>query len=138
MDRPAHEHQLDPAQAQQLLGKADRLTTQSRSTASWPAIGLQLGLGAASSMYLISHRDGLFDLPAFILMMGWILALIFFSTIFGKTSKHGFGKRWVGFMIAWILLWSLGIFAPFPHAQLVAALAIMAISLIGAVWEARS
>lgn len=103
----------DAAQAQALLDQAGQVGSSVRSGASWPAISFLLGLGALSSMGILTFTyarlvaDASPTLPA-ILMGVWLLILFGTVLFFTRTSKRGFGRRWGIYMGLWGALWMAG------------------------------
>lgn len=132
----------DPHEAAELISQAGRTTSSVRGTASWPFIAVQLGLGAASSMYLLWAPAPPGPLSTSIVpligLAGWIAFLLPFGVVFGRVAKNGFGRRWLVFMAVWSACWVVGMLQPFPWAAVGAGFVIMAASMIGAVREARS
>lgn len=126
-----------PAQATELLRQAAATKTSVRGDASWTAVSLQLGLGAASSMYLLGAHDGRLKLPLFIGLLVWAAALLIFHVAHAKLVKQGFAARWGVFMAAWTIAYTIGALALFPYSWLVGAVLIFVASLVGAVMEVR-
>lgn len=108
---PAHPTAED---AQGLLQEASRLETASRAGASWPHITMLLGLGAISSLTMISFwfvgrfDESMVTLPL-IAVLVWLGILMAFMLVFGRSTKRGFARRWVIFMSIWGGLWALGV-----------------------------
>lgn len=134
--------------ARDLLQEAGRLGAASRTGASWPHIAMLLGLGAISSLSLISFwLVGRFDeslivipLVAMLVWMGIFLAIMM---VFGRSTKRGFGRRWITFIAIWGVLWIIGVGLGTTIAvnqlwfTLAIATAITLNSAIGAWLEAR-
>lgn len=101
-----------PEQARALLAQASQAEATTRSGASWPQIAGLLGLGASSSLALPALAYVPSDLVALpvILMMLWVVASLVFMMVFGRSVKHGFGKRWVITIVTWGVLWGVGVF----------------------------
>lgn len=134
--------------AQQLLQEAGRLGAAARSGASWPHITMLLGLGAISSLSLISFwLVGRFDeslIPIPLLgMLVWLGIFMAVMLTFGRSTKRGFSKRWITFIAIWAGLWVIGVGLGTTVAAnqlwftLGMAAAITANSVIGAWLEAR-
>ncbi len=134
-----------PEEARALLDQAARADSTAKSGASWPQIAILLGMGGASSLALpalIYIPEELRILPMLLLMV-WIGALLVFSFIFGRSVKHGFGKRWMMTMGLWGIIWIGGISGAswvFPGELwfvAVASAGLTIVSLGGAWLEAR-
>ncbi|MGP5724912.1 hypothetical protein ACTXOR_03890 [Arthrobacter rhombi] len=133
--------------ARGLLDEASRLESASRAGASWPHITMLLGLGAISSLTMISFWFvGRFDesavaLPLIALLI-WLGILLAFMMVFGRSTKRGFARRWVTFMAIWGGLWAFGViltttvFSGEPWFTILMATALTLNSVIGAWWEA--
>ena len=127
----------EPDQAKALPQQADHETETTHGNASWPAIGLLLGMGASTSIYLVGIRDDHQDTPTLVLLFAWWLFLIIFSTVFSRATKRGFSRRWLIYLSIWMACWTLGSFAVFPYAGVVGAIVIFLATMIAVIWEAR-
>lgn len=100
--------------ARALLNEAGRLESASRAAAGWPHIAMLLGLGAITSLSMLSFWFvGRFDEHLVALpmtgMLIWLAIFMAFMLVFGRSTKRGFGRRWMTFMMIWAALWVLGI-----------------------------
>ncbi|MGY5766301.1 hypothetical protein ACXET9_14000 [Brachybacterium sp. DNPG3] len=104
-------HGPTPEEAQALLARAAQAESTTRTGASWPQIAGLLGLGAASSLALPAIAFAPTEMLALplTLMILWITASIVFMTVFSRSVKRGFGKRWITAIVAWGILWTIGI-----------------------------
>ncbi len=136
--------QMDPRLARELLEQADSAGATARAGASWPHIAGLLGMGAASSLALVALAyvpPALTWLPMMLLFV-WIGALLAFGGVFGRSIKHGFGRRWRTTMLAWGVVWALGVvgvtwlFAGQLWFLVVASVALTVVTLVGAWVEA--
>jgi hypothetical protein len=134
--------------ARDLIQKADRIGAASRAGAGWPQIAMLLGLGAISSLSLIafwlaSHVDESLIAAPLTAMLVWLGIFMVFMIVFSRSTKRGFGRRWVVFMGIWALLWTAGTLVGgfvFPGQLWFAILIASGITLnsvIGAWLEAR-
>ncbi|MDN5905928.1 MAG: hypothetical protein ACTHZK_11550 [Arthrobacter sp.] len=135
--------------ARGFLREANRLESASRAGASWPHITMQLGLGAITSLTLISFwlvgrfDESLVAVPLIALLI-WLGILMVFMLVFGRSTKRGFSRRWKTFMAIWTGLWIVGVlltttvFSGELWFTLVITTAITVNSVVGAWWEARS
>lgn len=135
--------------ARELLQEAGRLGAASRAGASWPHIAMLLGLGAISSLSLLSFwlvgqfNESLIALPM-MAMLVWLAIFMGFMLANGRTTKLGFTRRWMTFMGIWAGLWILGtvvglVFFPGSLWFFIAiSTAITANSVIGAWREVRA
>lgn len=142
---PAHPSADD---ARGLLHEAGRLESASRAGASWPHITMQLGLGAITSLSLISFwlvgrfDESLVAVPLIALLI-WLAILMTFMLVFGRSTKRGFSRRWTTFMAIWTVLWITGVlltttvFSGELWFTLLITSAITVNSVIGAWLEAR-
>lgn len=137
--------QPTPEEARALLDQAEQAASTTRAGASWPQIAGLLGLGGASSLAIPAFAytpEHLVALPM-VLVFVWIGAVLVFSAVFGRSLKHGFGKRWVISIMLWGITWVLsilGIYWWFPGQAWFVALAstLLAAITLGAAWaEAR-
>lgn len=100
--------------ARELLQQAGRLGAAARTGASWPHITMLLGMGAISSLSLISFwlvgrfDESLIAIPL-IAMLIWLGIFMAVMLAFGRSTKRGFGKRWIAFMSIWAALWTIGV-----------------------------
>ncbi|WP_372696841.1 hypothetical protein [Arthrobacter sp. JSM 101049] len=137
-----------PQAAHDLLQEASRLESASRAGAGWPHITMLLGLGAITSLSMLSfwfvarYDESLVALPM-IAMLVWLGIFMAFMFAFGRSTKRGFGRRWMTFMMIWAGLWVVGIvlsstlFAGELWFTLLIATAITVNSVTGAWLEAR-
>ena len=135
--------------AREMLEQAGRLGAASRAGASWPHIAMLLGLGAISSLSLLSFwmvgqfDESLIALPLLAMLL-WLGIFMGFMLANGRTTKFGFTRRWMAFMGIWAGLWTLGtvvglVFFPGSLWFFVAvSAAITANSVIGAWREVRA
>ena len=137
--------QVTPDEARALLDQASRAASTARAGASWPQIAGLLGMGAASSLALPALAyvpDELVWLPM-ILLFTWIGALFAFAGIFGRSVKHGFGRRWRATIFSWGAVWIVGVlgvswwFAGQTWFLLLASAALTVVTIVGAWAEAR-
>ncbi|WP_417216853.1 hypothetical protein [Arthrobacter sp.] len=135
--------------ARDLLNEAGRLESASRTGASWPHIAMLLGLGAITSLGTLSlwfvgkFDESLVALPM-ISMLAWLGIFMVFMLVFGRSTKRGFGRRWMTFMMIWAVLWIVGVLLASTllsgrlwFAVLIAA-ALTVNSVVGAWLEARA
>ncbi|GAA4373587.1 hypothetical protein [Paeniglutamicibacter cryotolerans] len=100
--------------ARDLLREAGRLGAAARTGASWPHIAMLLGMGAISSLSLISFwlvgrfDESLIAIPL-IAMLIWLGIFMGVMLAFGRSTKRGFGRRWITFMAIWGALWVIGV-----------------------------
>ncbi|MET0977988.1 MAG: hypothetical protein ABWX63_04155 [Paeniglutamicibacter terrestris] len=97
-----------------MLQEAGRLGAAARTGASWPHICMLLGLGAISSLSLISFwLVGRFDQSLIVVpllaMLAWLGIFMAMMLVFGRSTKRGFSKRWLSFMSIWAILWVIGV-----------------------------
>lgn len=98
--------------ARGMLQQADQLGASARTGAGWPQITMLLGLGAISSLSLISFglvahiQDALPTVPM-IAMFVWLGIFMATGLFFGRSVKRGFGPRWAAYMSIWGVLWAL-------------------------------
>lgn len=135
--------------ARDLLNEAGRLGSASRAAAGWPHIAMLLGLGAITSLSMLAFwfvgrfDESLVALPL-IAMLIWLGIFMVFMIVFGRSTKRGFGRRWMTFMMIWAGLWVVGILlaSTLLAGQLWFAIAIAAAitvnSVVGAWLEARA
>lgn len=106
--------EISAQSAREMLQEAGRLGSASRAGASWPHITMLLGLSAISSLSLISFwlvgrfDQALISIPL-IAMMIWLGIFAAVMLVFGNSTKLGFSKRWIRFMIIWGILWIIGV-----------------------------
>lgn len=134
-----------PEEARGLLEQAERTASTTRAGASWPQVAGLLGLGGASSLALVALAhvpEELVALPL-VLFFAWMGALFVFVAFFSRAVKRGFGRRWVGTLAAWGVLWVAGVFGIywwFPgqlwFLAVISGLLIL-VTLLGAWLEAR-
>lgn len=147
--REAGESQPSAQAARELLNEASRLESAARSGAGWPHIAMLLGLGAITSLSMLAFwfvgrfDESLVALPL-VAMLIWLGIFMVFMMVFGRSTKRGFGRRWMTFMMIWAGLWVIGILlastlltGQFWFA-IVIATAITINSVIGAWLEARA
>ena len=143
-----HENRPSAEAARELLNEAGRLESASRAAAGWPHIAMLLGLGAITSLSMLSFwfvgrfDEGLVALPMTAMLI-WLAVFMVFMLVFGRSTKRGFGRRWMTFMMIWAALWVLGIllastvFTGELWFALLIAAAITVNSVAGAWLEAR-
>ncbi len=135
--------------AREMLQEAGRLGAASRAGASWPHIAMLLGLGAISSLSLLSFwlvgqfNESYIALPM-VAMLVWLGIFMAFMLANGRSTKLGFTRRWMTFMGIWAGLWILGTVVGlvfFPGSMwffIAVSSAITANSVIGAWREVRA
>ncbi len=135
--------------ARDMLEQAGRLGAASRTGASWPHVAMLLGLGAISSLSLLSFwlvgqfNESLIALPL-IAMLIWLGIFMAFMLIAGRSTKLGFTRRWRAFIGIWAVLWAIGtivglfFFADSLWFFILVATAITANSVIGTWFEVRA
>lgn len=138
--------QPTPDEARELLERAARAESVTRSGASWPHIASLFGIGASSSLALLAFAkwpdDNTVLYPIAILMV-WVIASILLPMVFGRSTKRGFQKRWLITNLVWGVVWAVGIFGTliwFPGQlwfALLGSLALTVVALAGAWIEAR-
>ena len=103
---------LSPAAAQNMLNEAGRLGAASRAGASWPHVTMLLGMGAISSLSLLSFwlvgqfNESLIWVPL-VGMLAWLGVFMATMLRFGTSTKKGFNTRWGIFMAIWAVLWTI-------------------------------
>ncbi len=99
--------------ARGMLQQANQLGASARTGAGWPQITMLLGLGAISSLSIISFGlveripGGVPTVPM-IAMFIWLGIFTATGVYFGRSVKKGFGRRWVTYIAIWSVLWTLG------------------------------
>ncbi len=104
---------MSAEQARGMLQEANQLGMSTRSGAGWPQITMLMGLGAISSLSLISFGlvAGIPDASVTVPMIAMLIWLgIFMGTglYFGRSVKKGFGARWGLYIGIWAVLWTMG------------------------------
>ncbi|GAA1345872.1 hypothetical protein [Arthrobacter roseus] len=100
--------------ARGMLQQADQLGASARTGAGWPQITMLLGIGAISSLSLISFglaariSDAAVTVPL-IAMMIWLGIFMATGLFFGRSVKKGFGPRWITYIAIWGVLWVLSV-----------------------------
>ena len=113
-DRSTTASEISAQSARDMLQEAGRLGSASRAGASWPHVTMLLGLSAISSLSLISFwlvgriDQSLISIPM-VAMLIWLGIFMAVMLIFGNSTKLGFSKRWIRFMIIWGILWIIGV-----------------------------
>lgn len=113
-DQSSTASEISAQSAREMLQEAGRLSSASRSGASWPHIAMLLGLSAISSLSLISFwlvgrtDQSLISIPM-VAMLIWLGIFMAVMLVFGNSTKLGFSKRWIRFMSIWAILWIVGV-----------------------------
>ncbi len=135
------------AEAEDLLAHAQRVKDSALAGVSWRYVVTLVALGATTSLGTLAMNltTGTAYITITIAMIIWVLIIVTGSAVVGNGSATlGFGKRWGRYMLAWAIAYGIAIVCATSELKgnvLIACLAsalIAAVTLVGAVREARS
>ena len=98
-----------PHEAAALVGTADRMSSAVRGAASWRYVAWLTGMAVATVMYLVAMGlvDG--DTEVLVLSVPFAASVAVLSVALlpgSRVSTVGFGRRWVGAVVGWGLLYA--------------------------------
>jgi hypothetical protein len=103
---------LAPAEAQQLLDQADRLSRTAHNATRWPYITFILSLGVATSMGTLAMgltTGKAFGLAYFGTLTATFALIMFFMITIRGRSAFARGRRWTAYITAWFVTYAAAI-----------------------------
>lgn len=100
---------LAPAEAQQLLDQADRLSRTAHNATRWPYITFILSLGVATSMGTLAMgltTGNAFGLAYFGTLTATFALIMFFMITIRGRSAFARGRRWTAYIAAWFVTYA--------------------------------
>ena len=100
-----------PAEARELLARAESLGSSATAAAGWPHIAFMLSFGVSTSMGTLAMglTTGQPYFIALMAMLIWNIVLVSFMTVFAASSKKGFTKRWAIYGGLWTAAYAVAI-----------------------------
>jgi hypothetical protein len=137
---------LAPAEAQQLLDQADRLSRTAHNAMRWPYITFILSLGVATSMGTLAMgltTGKAFGLAYFGTLTATFALIMFFMITIRGRSAFARGRRWTAYIAAWFVTYAAAISVViWAHGSVllsgITSALILLVTMVCAAREARS
>lgn len=112
-----------PDEARELLSRAAAVGAAATAGAGWPAIASLLTLGAATSIgtLALAFTTGAAYVASLVVMLAWVVVGIGFFSVFARSSKVGFQRRWGWYIAAWAVAYGIAIAVAVTSARAASA-----------------